>query len=113
MSYSWPGNVRQLENAIEKAVVLSGSRQTIYPSDFSLPSRAPAPAHVPGEAPMIVLPDEGLDFERTVGSIERHILEQALRKSGGNKKRAADLLRLKRTTLAAKLRSLETLAAAC
>jgi DNA-binding NtrC family response regulator len=45
--------------------------------------------------------------------IERHILEQALQKAGGNKKRAADMLRLKRTTLAAKLRSLDSAAAAC
>ena len=33
-SYSWPGNVRQLENAIENAVALSGPRETLYPSDF-------------------------------------------------------------------------------
>jgi DNA-binding NtrC family response regulator len=61
---------------------------------------------------MIALPDDGLDFERTMGAIERQILDQALSKAGGNKKRAADMLRLKRTTLTAKLRSLETLAAA-
>jgi DNA-binding NtrC family response regulator len=58
------------------------------------------------------VPDEGLDFEATVGGIERHILEQALRISRGNKKQAADMLRLKRTTFAAKLKSLE-LAPAC
>jgi DNA-binding NtrC family response regulator len=111
-SYSWPGNVRQLENAIENAVALSGPRQTLYPSDFPLPSRAPAPVAVSGVAPVVALPDGGLDFERTMGDIERQILDQALSKAGGNKKRAAEMLRLKRTTLAAKLRSLETLAAA-
>jgi DNA-binding NtrC family response regulator len=67
----------------------------------------------PGVAASVTLPDDGLDFERTVGSFERNIIEQALRRAGGNKKRAADILRLKRTTLAAKLRSLELLAAAC
>jgi transcriptional regulator with GAF, ATPase, and Fis domain len=113
MSYSWPGNVRQLENAIEKAVALSGARQALHPGDFPLPSRAPAPASTPNAAPVITLPDDGLDFERTVGTIERNILEQALRRSGGNKKRAADMLRLKRTTLAAKLRSLDAVPAAC
>jgi DNA-binding NtrC family response regulator len=61
-------------------------------------------------APVIAVPDYGLDFERTVGQIERNILEQALRKTKGNKKQAADMLRLKRTTLAAKLKSLEALA---
>jgi DNA-binding NtrC family response regulator len=110
-SYSWPGNVRQLENAIENAVALSGPRQTLYPSDFPLPSRAQAPVAVLGAAPVVALPDGGLDFQRTMGAIERQILDQALSKTGGNKKRAAEMLRLKRTTLAAKLRSLKTLAA--
>ena len=110
--YAWPGNVRQLENAIEKAVALSGERRTLYPSDFPLPrvhKPLPPQAAVP---PLPALPDEGLDFERTVGKIERHLLEQALERAGGNKKRAADMLRLKRTTLAAKLRSLESAFAA-
>jgi len=56
--------------------------------------------------PNISLPDEGLDFEQLVGNVERAILEQALRKTGGNKAQAAGMLRLKRTTLAAKLKSL-------
>jgi DNA-binding NtrC family response regulator len=58
-------------------------------------------------APVISVPDHGLDFEQTVAFIERSILEQALRKTGGNKKAAADMLRLKRTTLSAKVRSFE------
>ncbi|MDP2997745.1 MAG: sigma-54 dependent transcriptional regulator [Bryobacterales bacterium] len=111
-AYSWPGNVRQLENAIEKAVALSGPRETLYPSDFTLPSRAPAPVAVTGVAPVVALPDDGLDFARTMGAIESQILDQALIKAGGNKKRAADMLRLKRTTLAAKLRSREVYAPA-
>ncbi len=102
---SWPGNVRQLENAVEMAVTMSGGRETLYWSDFPAPAatvRKPV-----ARALSIAVPDEGLDFERTVNSIERSLLEQALRKSGGNKKAAADMLRLKRTTLAAKLRSFE------
>jgi DNA-binding NtrC family response regulator len=59
--------------------------------------------------PGISVPDHGLDFEQTVGQIERDILEQALRKTNGNKKQAAEMLGLKRTTLAAKLKSLEAL----
>jgi DNA-binding NtrC family response regulator len=113
MSHTWPGNVRQLENAIEKAVALSGTRRTLHPSDFPLPSRIPLAAPAFDNSPLVTVPDDGLDFERTVGRIERHILEQALQKAGGNKKRAADMLRLKRTTLAAKLRSLDSAAAAC
>ena len=61
----------------------------------------------------VAVPDGGLDYEEIVGAFERGILEQALRMAGGNKKRAADMLRLKRTTLSAKLRSMEARAAAC
>lgn len=103
--YAWPGNVRQLENAMEVAIVLSGERLALTTRDFSLPmtqmrldNDAPDPIHVP---------DHGLDFEMTVNRFERSILSQALRKTHGNKKLAADMLRLKRTTLSAKVRLLE------
>ncbi len=105
--YSWPGNVRQLENAVEMAVVLSGRREVLNPADFPIPSGyLPRPAAAAAPA-VVAVPDTGLDFDQTVGAFEWSILEQALRKAGGNKKRAADMLRLKRTTLSAKLRSLE------
>ena len=109
--YSWPGNVRQLENSIEMAIALSGDRTELYPGDFRLPSPNEAQVIPMRCAPAVAVPDDGLDFERTVSHIERSILEQALRKSGGNKQIAANMLRLKRTTLSAKLRSLETAAA--
>ncbi len=103
-SHDWPGNVRQLENAVEKAIVLSGDRAHLHPGDFNLPPRRhPAPL---ASGPFIAVPDQGLDFERTVGSIEREILQQALKKTRGNKKLAAEMLGLKRTTLSAKLKSL-------
>jgi len=107
-AYSWPGNVRQLENAVERAVVLSGERSMLYPSDFPLEANVAGPAAASVSMHFVQVPDDGLDFEQTVGQIARSILEQALRKTNGNKKMAADLLRLKRTTLAAKLRSFET-----
>jgi DNA-binding NtrC family response regulator len=108
-AYSWPGNVRQLENEVEKAIALSGVREMLYPSDFTLPSGGAIRPIGPMRA-MVAVPDSGLDFERTVGNIERQILEQALRKAGGNKTAAAGMLGLKRTTLSAKLRSLEAAA---
>lgn len=111
-AHDWPGNVRQLENAVEKAVVLSGDRQVLLPGDFPLPARRPPAPYMPGAQPMIAVPDQGLDFERTVGSIEWNILEQALRKTRGNKKLAAEMLGLKRTTLTAKLKSLAAVGAA-
>jgi DNA-binding NtrC family response regulator len=104
--FDWPGNVRQLENAVEKAIVLSGERTALYPGDFPL-----APRKYPASS-QICVPDHGLDFDQTVGRIERNILEQALKKSGGNKKLAAQMLGLKRTTLSAKLKSLVATSAA-
>jgi DNA-binding NtrC family response regulator len=101
-AYSWPGNVRQLENAIETAIALSGDRELLIPSDFAFTGRA-SPA---SPAPSIAVSENGLNFEQTVGRIERQIIEEALRKSHGNKTIAAGMLGLKRTTLSAKLRSL-------
>ncbi|HJZ96908.1 MAG TPA: helix-turn-helix domain-containing protein, partial [Candidatus Solibacter sp.] len=106
--HAWPGNVRQLENAIEMAVALSGDRSVLDAEDFSLPVAEVARSV---EATTVVeVPDCGLDYEQTVALIERSILEQALKKTGGNKKAAAEMLRLKRTTLSAKVRSLEAVA---
>jgi len=101
-AFSWPGNVRQLENAVETAIALSGDRELLNPSDFTLSGRA-----LPASAPQsIAVSDSGLDFEQTVGRIERQIIDEALRKAHGNKTVAAGMLGLKRTTLSAKLRSL-------
>jgi DNA-binding NtrC family response regulator len=112
--YPWPGNVRQLENAIEMAVALSGERQVLSAADFPLsyrakgrPQRNPATAN----ATVVSVPDTGLDFQQTLANIERSMLQQALEKTGGNKKAAAQMLRLKRTTLSAKVRNFEELRA--
>ena len=110
-AHDWPGNVRQLENAVEKAIVLSGERPALFPGDFPLPPRK-HPAIFSNTDAFIAVPDQGLDFEKTVGGIERNILEQALKKTRGNKKLAAQMLGLKRTTLTAKLKSLVAVSAA-
>jgi formate hydrogenlyase transcriptional activator len=105
-AHDWPGNVRQLENEIERVIAMSGDREVLYPSDFALPAGQPSRSMRPARA-AVALPESGLDFEQTVGGIEREILREALRKAGGNKTAAASMLGLKRTTLAAKLKSLE------
>jgi DNA-binding NtrC family response regulator len=103
--YAWPGNVRQLENAVETAIALCGEREVLLASDFVLPApdRVRDAAETP---PVVAIPESGLDFEQVVASFEAQILEQALRRSNGNKSQAAEMLRLKRTTLTAKLKTL-------
>jgi DNA-binding NtrC family response regulator len=109
--YSWPGNVRELEHAIETAMVLSGDRSVLTPLDFELAGLADKPPQ--SRRGFIEVPDEGLNFDEVVRRMERTILEQALRKTGGNKARAAEMLGMKRTTLLAKLKTLSEPLYAC
>ena len=107
LSYHWPGNVRQLENAMEMAIILSRERTNLVPEDFPLPEDNSVQVHMT-EDQLVRLPEDGLDFEAVIGRIELNLLEQALHRANGNKKIAADILRLKRTTLAAKLKTFES-----
>ncbi|MEP7353931.1 MAG: sigma-54 dependent transcriptional regulator [Acidobacteriota bacterium] len=106
---AWKGNVRELENRVERAIALSGDRELLVASDFA----TPATNSLPGDDPLppnwtssLNLPDAGLDFEATVASIERQFIQEALQRTDGNKTAAAELLCLKRTTLSAKMQSL-------
>lgn len=108
--YSWPGNVRQLQNIVEMACVLSGERVVLNASDFKLPNAAAAKRRLrPDEELFIPIPEFGIDFEEVMAGVEMHLLNQALERSKGNKSVAARLLRIKRTTFVAKIRSRETL----
>jgi DNA-binding NtrC family response regulator len=104
MAYHWPGNVRQVENAVERAVALSGGRTQIEVADLPVEVQSAAEAPVTQE---IALPDTGLDLEAYVSRIERDLVYRALEKSGGNKGQAARLLGLKRTTLVEKVKRME------
>jgi two-component system response regulator HydG len=105
--YHWPGNVRQLEYAIEMAVTLSGERQRLYSGDIQLP-----------EVPLRTITGEteagdgisGGSFEQIMGRMEKRLLDEALRHCGGNKAKAASMLGIPRTTLVYKVKSLETCA---
>ncbi len=91
--HQWPGNIRELENAMERAVALEQSPTILpesLPEQLNLPVGA-APA-VSGLAPQEGIPDGGFDLERHVQHIEREYIAEALRQSGGVKVKAADLL---------------------
>jgi two-component system response regulator AtoC len=105
MTYGWPGNVRQLENAMERAVALSGGRSQVELSD--LPSDIQRASSAGELIPGLALPDEGLDFDAFISRIEHEVIRRALERTGGNKAAAASVLNLKRTTLVEKLKRLE------
>jgi DNA-binding NtrC family response regulator len=103
MAFDWPGNVRQLENVVERAFTLSPGRTQIgidaLPADLMAPAATKAGVSVS-------MPESGVDLEEVLGSIERTLIQQALERTGGNKRQAATLLRVKRTTLVEKLKRL-------
>ena len=101
MAYEWPGNVRQLENALERAVALSAGRTQIELAD--LPPELQELSDAPSSG-VFSLPEDGIDFHEYVGNVERELIRQSLERTGGNKGRAAQLLNLKRTTLVEKLK---------
>jgi DNA-binding NtrC family response regulator len=109
--YGWPGNVRQLQNAVERAAALTGAAEEIRLQD--LPEELRAGADAPTQAPPTataggrLLRDEGVDFDAVVSEVERDLLLQALDRAGGNKMRAAQLLNMKRTTFVEKLKRLQ------
>ena len=108
MTYAWPGNVRQIENAMERGVALSGSRTQIEIGD--LPPDIQHASDADDLIPRLALPDEGLDFDAYISRIEHEVIRRALERTGGNKAAAASVLNLKRTTLVEKLKRLEGLA---
>jgi len=106
-THAWPGNVRELENTIEAAVISSGSRSAIFPSDVNW-TRDARPRTQAEYTSSPELPAGGIDFERVLEDFEKNILTQALTRTRGNKTAAANLLGLKRTTLSARMRALES-----
>jgi DNA-binding NtrC family response regulator len=98
--YDWPGNVRELENLLERLVILCEEDRIelhhLPPQIRSLISEK--------KIPRPTLGDNGIDFNTAVEEFENRLIEEALRRTKGNKQAAARLLGLKRTTLVAKLR---------
>jgi two-component system, NtrC family, response regulator PilR len=88
LDYAWPGNIRELENVIERCVVLGHGREL---SEESLPDYL-RPGNRPEEVALTALPETGLDLDAYLGGIERDILVKALERCGGVRKKAAELL---------------------
>jgi two-component system response regulator PilR (NtrC family) len=101
VAHTYPGNVRELENIIERAVALEAT---------SVVTRSALPdfARVPGadDAARVDFPDGGVDLDRILGDYEREILQRALKQSGGVRKEAARLLGITFRSLRYRLRKL-------
>ncbi|MBI3301041.1 MAG: sigma 54-interacting transcriptional regulator [Deltaproteobacteria bacterium] len=103
--YPWPGNVREVENLMERLVILN--------EDGVIRARD-LPDYVCGDTPTgreddlslrdLRLPPEGVDLNGLIQTIEDQLILQALIRTGGNKTLAAELLRLNRTTLIERMR---------
>ena len=94
-SYDWPGNVRQLENTIERGVAMeSGEEIEVCAPGERSKARAAAAALGASVSHSAAVPSDGIDMEAYVANLERSMLQSALRQSGGVQTRAAELLKL-------------------
>ena len=96
LEYAWPGNVRELENVIERAMAMTDGRSIE-------PEHLPTAVRAPGESGSS---DEDLDLsvKRRTESLEKALIERALRQTSGNRTRAARLLDLSHRALLYKIK---------
>lgn len=91
-AFEWPGNVRQLENTIERAVAMETGDELKVDLEADRPRTRPAAASTNGDSAHVSA--DGIDFEKYVAGIERSLIESALEQSGGVQIRAAELLKV-------------------
>lgn len=102
MQHQWPGNIRELQNLVERVVLLKREPGLIDVKD--LPMEQFKNIRLDRFVANISLPEDGLDFNEAVNEFENELILQALQKTAGNKNKAASLLNLNRTTLVEKLK---------
>ncbi|MFQ5876856.1 MAG: sigma-54-dependent transcriptional regulator [Acidobacteriota bacterium] len=100
--FSWPGNVRQLENVIERSVALSYDKVELGREDLPREIRQEGVI----EMPVVQVGGDGFSLDEVLASYEQRMLYQALEHAGWVKTRAAELLKIKRTTLIEKMKRL-------
>ncbi len=88
LQYRWPGNIRELENLLERVAVLTEGTE-IHTQDLPEDILHPAPSRAP-----IDVSDDDLSVKRHSAELERVLIQRALERTGGNKTQAADLLEL-------------------
>ena len=103
MAFDWPGNIRQLENTIERVLVLTPGQSQIDISDLPLELQE---TNRVTTSSGVSLPESGIDLQNYLRNLERSLLGLALERTGGNQNKAAELLNIKRTTFIEKTKRL-------
>lgn len=101
-NYDWPGNIRELENLVERLVVLKELDSYITPRD--LPDKIRKTQIENSVSSVVSIPSDGIDFNTAVDNFEKDLILNALNKVNGVKKKAAEFLNLNRTTLIEKMK---------
>lgn len=103
MNYSWPGNIRELENMMERLTVMVED-DIISPEDLPEQVRGGRPLQAPyAQSPI----DAGVGFTEAVEMFQKTLILEALDRSGGVKAKAAELLKMNRTTLVERIKKLK------
>ena len=103
MAFDWPGNIRQLENTIERVLVLTPGQSQIDISDLPLELQE---TNRVTTSSSVSLPESGIDLQNYLRNLERSLICLALERTGGNQNKAAELLNIKRTTFIEKTKRL-------
>ncbi|MCG6919273.1 MAG: sigma-54 dependent transcriptional regulator [Deltaproteobacteria bacterium] len=90
-SYNFPGNIRELENIIERSVALESSN-IVLPDSLTLSSFKQTQVRSKTDTVSLTLPQEGIDLDNVLGHLEQNLLQQALDRTRGAKQKAAELL---------------------
>jgi two-component system response regulator AtoC len=99
MSYAWPGNIRELENVIERGMILSDGNVM---HETSLPVALSSTAG----AELLAAPDENLSIKKAEETMERELIRKALAKTGGNRTQAAKILEISHRSLLYKIKEM-------
>lgn len=99
IAYDWPGNIRELKNEMERAVILCGDKEVITMEDLQSAVTLSTGNSTPP------LPPSGHTLKEAVEDLERHLISKVMEESGGNKSEASRMLGISRSSLIAKVQS--------